>query len=260
MVDIHCHLLYGLDDGARTLEDSVEMAEMAAADGVTHIVATPHANGEYEFRPALIGERQKELQARFEGRLQIGTGCDLHFNLENLREVQQAAGKFTLNQRNYLLLEFADFAIPPHVEETLHALQLQGLHPIITHPERNGLLRHQPEKLWRWMRQGCYLQITAQSLLGHFGRDAQKISERWLDEERIHFIASDAHNLKHRPPKLHEAYQLVAKRRGERIAQALFRENPLAAYEGRPLPYRPEPPPEGAAGRSFTRRKRFWFF
>lgn len=260
MVDIHCHILHGLDDGPKTFDDSVQMAEMAIADGVTHVIATPHSNAEYAFHPELIRERRDALQARVEGRLQIATGCDFHLSYENLQDVQKNPAKYTLNQKNYLLVEFADFAIPPNIDDTLHMLQLLGLQPIITHPERNGLIRHQPDKLWRWLRQGCLVQVTAQSLLGRFGGGTAKVLMEWLDKERIHFVASDAHSLQGRPLKLREAYQLVAKRRGEDIAQSLFYANPLAAFKGEPLPYLPDQPAEKSAVEKFKKRKRFIFF
>jgi len=258
MVDIHCHILSGLDDGAESFEESVQMAEMAIADGITHVIATPHANAEYPFRPELVRERHAELQARLQGRLQLATGCDFHLSFENLRDIEANKTKYTLNQKDYLLVEFADFSIPPNIDDTLHTLQLSGLRLIITHPERNALIRQQPERLWRWMRQGCFVQLTAQSLLGRFGRETSRVAEKWLAEDRVHFLASDAHDLKGRPLLLREAYDVVAKRRGENVAKALFEENPLAVFEGRPLPYRPDPPAEESSGTK--KRKRFFFF
>jgi protein-tyrosine phosphatase len=260
MVDIHCHILPGLDDGAKTMDVSVQMAESAISEGITHVIGTPHSNAEYEFRPELILERRNELQALVEGRLQIRTGCDFHLSFENLHDIQTNTTKYTLNQQSYLLVEFADFAIPPNIEDTLQDIKLLGLYPIITHPERNGLIRHQPEKLWRWLRQGCYVQVTAQSLLGRFGKGTAKIVMEWLEDERIHFIASDAHSVTGRPLKLREAYELVAKRFGEARAQALFTDNPMAALEGKPLPYQPEPPEDKDVARRLKKRKRFFFF
>ena len=260
MVDIHCHLLPGLDDGPATLDEAIQMAEMAIADGITHVVATPHANAQYQFSPDLVRQRRNEIQARLGDRLRLATGCDFHLSFENLQDVHQNSKNYTINQKSYLLVEFADFAIPPTIDDTLHQLQLARLTPIITHPERNGLIRAQPEKLHRWIHQGCYVQVTAQSLLGRFGRSTQRVVETWLEEGRIHFFASDAHNLKSRPLRLREAFDAVAKRRGEAEARALFRDNPLAAFEGRPLPYVPEPPESGSPGRRYGRRKRFFFF
>ena len=259
MVDIHCHILPALDDGPDSVETALEMVEVAMADGITHIVATPHANSNYPFSPELVRQRRDEIQARVGNRLNLVTGCDFHLSFENLQDLQLHPSKYTINQKNYLLVELADFSIPPVIDNTLHHLQLDRLVPIITHPERNVLIRARPERLRQWVRQGCYVQVTAQSLLGRFGQEARRCVETWLEEDRIHFFASDAHDLTSRPPQLRPAYELVAQRRGEKVAQALFCENPLAAFEGRPLPYVPEPPENDTASRP-PRRKRFIFF
>src|SRR5208282_4946479 len=191
------------------------------------------------------------------------TGCDFHLSFENLQEIRQEPTRFTLNQKSYLLVEFADYSIPPSLDQALHELQLAGLHPIVTHPERNPLIRSQPERLYKWLRQGCYVQVTAQSLLGKFGSAAQEMTNQWLDAGAVHFIASDAHNTTSRPLRLKEAFDLVVKRRGEGVAQALLVDNPLSAFEGRTLPYVPEIAEELEAENAGTReqkRKRFWFF
>src|SRR5262249_42625166 len=144
MVDIHCHILPGLDDGADTFDESVKMAEMAVEDGITHVVGTPHSNNEFKFDPDLVRKRRDELQERIGGQLQLATGCDFHFSFENLQDLETHRTKYTINQKNYLLIELNDFAIPPNIEETLHRLQLLGIAPILTHPERNPLLLKHP--------------------------------------------------------------------------------------------------------------------
>jgi protein-tyrosine phosphatase len=264
MIDIHCHLLPQLDDGAESMEMACAMAEMAIEDGVTHVIATPHACPGREFIPKLIKERRDELQSHFEGRLVIATGCDFHLSFENLQDIRHDATRFTLNQKNYLLVEFADYSIPPSLDQALHELQLAGLRPIVTHPERNPLIRTQPERLFQWLRQGCYVQVTAQSLMGKFGKAAQEMSLQWLDENVVHFIASDAHNITSRPLRLKETFDFVAKIRGENVAQALMVDNPRAVFDGLPLPYVPEPPENMAMNESRANasrpRKRFWFF
>jgi protein-tyrosine phosphatase len=263
MVDIHCHILPDLDDGPDSLETSLQMAEMAISDGITHVVATPHANDRYPFIPELIQKRRDEIQASLGDRLLFATGCDFHLSFENLQDIREAPAKYTINQKTYLLVEFADYAIPPSTDQTLHQLHLAGLKPIITHPERNPLIRSNPERLYRWLRQGCYAQVTALSFLGRFGPAAKEAAERWLQEDCIHFIASDAHNLTSRPLKLREAFDHVTALKGEEVARALCRENPLAAFEGRPLPYVPEPPERASSPQESAlpaRRKRFWFF
>ena len=259
MVDIHCHILPGLDDGADSLEEALQMAEMAIAEGVTHVVATPHANDQYRYDAELVRRRRDELQAHLGERLRLATGCDFHLSFENLQNIRRDPTSYTINQKNYLLVELADFGLPPTLDETFHQLQLARISPIITHPERNGLIRAQPERLHRWIHQGCYVQVTAQSLLGRFGQETQRVVETWLDEGYIHFFASDAHNLNSRPLRLRPAFDAVVQRRGEDVAQALFRDNPLAAFEGRPLPYVPELPQSGTRAR-IPRRRRWFFF
>ncbi len=260
MVDIHCHILPGLDDGADTLETSIQMAESAIADGITHVVGTPHANSHYKFDPEIIRQRRDELQTAVGDRLKLATGCDFHLNFENLQDLEKNPQKYTINQKNYLLVEFADFSIPPSMDDTMHRLHLIGLSPIITHPERNAMLRTKPERMYRWLHQGSYVQITAQSILGRFGTAAQQRAEQWLDEDRVHFIASDAHNVKGRPLQLRAAFDAVAQRRGEQVANALFRDNPLAAFEGRSLPYEPEQANPDTKPPQYRKRKRFIFF
>lgn len=258
MVDIHCHLLPGLDDGPDSLEEALSMAEMAAADGITHIVATPHSNDRFRFVPEVVQQRRDEMQARIGDRLNLATGCDFHLSFENLEDAHTHPRKYTINQKQYLLVEFANFSIPPTVDDTLHRLQLLGMVPIITHPERNGLLRGSPERIEEWVRRGCYVQVTALAILGGFGDAAKHWAEAWLDQDLVHFVASDGHNTSSRPPRLREAYEAIAARKGEDVARAIFQENPLAAFEGRPLPYVPEPAEAGK--KPAKRRKRFLFF
>jgi protein-tyrosine phosphatase len=263
VIDIHCHILPGLDDGPESFEIAFAMAEMAIAEGITHVIATPHATENYPFIPNLVRQRRDEIQAKFEGQLILATGCDFHLSFENLQEIRHEPARFTLNQKSYLLVEFADFSIPSTLDQSLHELQLAGLHPIITHPERNPLIRAQPERLFKWLQQGCYVQVTAQSLLGRFGKAAQEVAEEWLDAGAVHFLASDAHNVTSRPLQLREAFDELAKTQGEEVAQALLVDNPLAVFNGNPLPYVPELSGEASANNASSwtkRKKRFWFF
>ncbi len=256
MVDLHSHILPGLDDGAKSIEDALAMAEDAIADGITHVVATPHASSNYAFDFVKVREARDALNEKLAGRIALATGCDFHLNPENLAAIRADAAPFCINQKDYLLVEFNEFSIPPSMDQRLHELQLAGLRPVITHPERNGILRVQPERLLRWVSLGCYAQITAGSLTGVFGPGAQEDAWTWIGRGLVHFIASDAHNTARRPLKLRFAYDAVAERFGEEKARALLMENPLAAFEGRPLPHVPEvsADPPGA------KRKRFIFF
>src|SRR6267143_6383536 len=141
MVDLHCHILPGLDDGPDAMEESVAMAESAIADGITHVVATPHSNSQYFFDFMRARQVRDELQAKIGDRLKIATGCDFHLNPENLESLRKDARQYCINQRNFLLVEFNEFSIPPSMDQALHGIQLAGLQPVITHPERNRILR-----------------------------------------------------------------------------------------------------------------------
>jgi len=256
MIDVHCHILPGIDDGPESIETSIEMAETAIADGITHVVATPHASSEYHFDFARVRQVRDELQQRIGDRLMLATGCDFHLNPENLQALRANAAPFCINQRDYLLVEFNEYSIPPAMDQTLHEIQLLGLRPVITHPERNAILRQQTERLARWVRLGCFVQVTAGSLTGTFGPGAQKHAWRWLFEGMVHIVASDAHNTRGRPLQLMPAYAAVSEQAGEETARALLIENPKAALEGRDLPY----VPELSDLREPPRRKRFFFF
>lgn len=254
MVDLHCHILSGMDDGARTVEESVAMAEMAIADGITHVVATPHSSNEYRFDFAAVQRAAAELQEAVGDRLKLATGCDFHLSPENIVALKRNASPFCIHQKDYLLVEFNEVSIPPAIDNTIYEIQLAGLRPIVTHPERNGIMRSQPERLERWIRTGCYAQVTGGSLLGVFGAAARQTAFAWIGRGLVHFVASDAHNLTGRPHKLRAAYDLVRTEFGAEKAEALFVENPLAAFEGRGLPYVP------AIIDEQPKKKRFLFF
>ncbi len=255
MIDIHCHILPGIDDGPEDIQVSLAMAEDAIADGITHVVATPHASTEYAFDFRRVRALCGELQTRLGDRLTLATGCDFHLNPENLEALNRDPAPFCINQRSYLLVEFNEFSIPHSMDQTLHELQLRRIRPIVTHPERNVILRTSPERVANWVRLGCYVQITANSLTGAFGQPAQKQALRWIAQGAVHFVASDAHNVRNRPLKLRPSYELLSSQFGETTARGLCRDNPRAALDGQPLPFVPDlkedPPP---------RRKRFLLF
>ena len=254
MIDVHCHILSGMDDGARSFEESLEMAKMAIADGITHVVATPHASGEFRFSYQRVKSAAAELQKAVGERLKLATGCDFHLNPENLAALKSSPAAFCIHQKDYLLVEFNEFAIPPAMDQTLYEIQLAGIRPIITHPERNAVIRSQPERLEKWVRNGCYGQVTGGSLLGVFGPGPLRTSMSWIARGLVHVVASDAHNTTSRPQKLRSAYNVVLKEFGRAKAEALFVENPLAVLEGRALPHLPEIQNEQA------RKRRFLFF
>ena len=254
MIDIHCHPLPGVDDGARSFEEAVAMCRLAAEDGVTHLVATPHSNYSYTFDAGLNRQLLAELQEKVGEGPKLLLGCDFHLSYDNIQMCVQSSKDFTINQTSYLLVELPDQFIPDHLSRVYYDIQVAGLKPIITHPERNLLLQRKPELLQHWVSIGCLAQITAQSYTGGFGSSARKVAERLLDAGAVHFFASDAHDTKRRPPILSRCYRKVAKEKGEEIANLLLQRNPEAVIHGLPLP----PQPDWAEGQDVG-RKRSWF-
>ena len=248
MVDIHCHILPALDDGAKSLEDAVAMVKMASAAGTTDIVATPHANHRYPFSPAQIALKISELRDATGNILNIHPGCDFHLNAANVQDALSNPTKYAINHRTYVLVEFSDYMIPPTVDQIFDRMRAAGMIPIITHPERNSLLHERIEQMHSWVSGGCYVQVTGQSFLGRFGKAAKAFSDTLMKYCLIHFVASDGHDPRDRPPVLADAYRHVAKTYGEASAQALFFTNPTATLTGEPIaPSEPQP------------KKRRWF-
>ena len=244
MVDIHHHLLPGLDDGSTDLETSLAMARMAAEDGITHIVATPHANHRYPFdreRNEQLLDTLREGLAHEGVSLTLGSGCDFHMSYDNIQDARNYPQKYSINMKQYLLIELPDHAIAPQMEDSIYDLRLAGITPILTHPERNLTLQRDTTRLKAWMQQGMLVQVTTSSVLGHMGSTAEKMAHKLLDDRWVHFLATDAHNTSRRPPKMRAACDLVAKQYGTDYAQALCTDNPLAVFEGRPLPAFEEP-------------------
>ncbi|HXB73439.1 MAG TPA: CpsB/CapC family capsule biosynthesis tyrosine phosphatase [Candidatus Acidoferrales bacterium] len=240
MIDIHSHILPCLDDGSHSPEESVAMLRMAAAAGTTDIVATPHANHEFRFDPALVEREIAGLQAAIGATPQIHYGCDFQLTPDNIEDAIRSPGKYSINHRGYLLVEFSDFLIPKTTSEIFAQLMRAGLCPIVTHPERNQLLRSRLKELAEWVEEGALIQVTAQSMLGLFGKSARTAAHELMRMGLVHFLASDAHDLEHRTTALDAAWRYVEADFGKEAAVRILEENPRAVLAGvglNPAPY-----------------------
>ena len=237
MIDIHSHILSGLDDGAREFEVSIEMANLAASSGTTDIVASPHANDRFRFDPSVVKRKIRELQDTVGDAIRIHYGCDFHLTAENVEEAVADPGKYSIDHNGYLLVEFSDFLVPPAMARIFDRMLSAGLRPIVTHPERNPLLRKRVSDLESWVQRGCLMQVTAQSLTGRFGNAAKSTGDELMRRGLVHFLASDGHDCVHRPPVLQEAWDYTAKRYGEERARLLMEDGPRAVLTGADVPY-----------------------
>jgi protein-tyrosine phosphatase len=254
MIDIHSHPLWEVDDGAKTFEDAIAMCQIAAEDGTTHLVATPHCNYTYPFNPDVNRQKIAELQSAVGEAPKLLLGCDFHLSYDNIQKIVETPLDFTINNSSYLLVEFPDQFIPDQLDRVFYEIQVAGLTPIITHPERNPVFARKSGLLYHWVTHGCLVQVTAQSYTGRFGRSALRLAEAWLERNLVHFFASDAHDVKYRPPMLSECYRKAADSKGEETAQRLLKKNPEAVIRGMPMP--PQPPPIASSKQEPKRR---WF-
>jgi protein-tyrosine phosphatase len=232
-VDIHSHVLYDLDDGAATIEDSLAMLRIAEAAGTVDLVVTPHANARYRFDPMLVETRIATLQPQT--RVRLHPGCDFHLSADNIDDAFAHLTKYTLNRGTYLLVEFHDIQIFRPADDVFRRMLHAGLIPVISHPERNVHLRRGVGDLERWVARGCVLQITAASLVGLFGREAQHSAHDLVARGLAHIVASDAHDVKHRTPDLRAAYRHLCERWTESSVRRLFVDNPRAVLSSEPI-------------------------
>lgn len=236
MVDIHCHILPEVDDGPKSWEVAEAMCRMAAADGIEHMVATPHANDRYFYDREYLSGLLNELQRRIGEKPKLSLGCDFHLSLENMQAALERPERYRISDTRYLLVEFSNFSIPPQVDEWFAAMVENGTVPIITHPERNPILQGSPERVLQWIGLGCTVQVTGSIFTGSWGARARQTAEWFMAENAVHFLATDSHDTERRPPVLSDAHKAIAKQFGAAKAHALVEANPQAVVSNQPLP------------------------
>jgi protein-tyrosine phosphatase len=224
-----------VDDGARTIEDSLAMVRMAAEHGTTDIVATPHASPAYKFDSERNRDRLAQIEEAAGGVLRLHTGCDFHLSFDNIQDAIEHPSKYTIDHKNYLMVEFSDMLVFHNTAEIFGRLMDAGMVPVITHPERNPLLRQRIEAIASWVAFGARVQVTAQSLTGRFGKRAKAFSEELLNQGLVHVIASDGHDIVHRPPCMDEAFAWLTSNYSEETATLLCVTNPEAALDSKPM-------------------------
>jgi len=239
MIDLHAHVLPGIDDGARDLEEAAEMCRLAAEDGCEAIVATPHQRHQrwWNGDSGDLAQRLEELRAAVGDRPRLFTGAEIRIDPEIVDDLltDPPHDATPLAGSRYLLLEAQRNGRTVELEAILHEAQVAGWRPILAHPELIAELAGDMERLERICQTGVLTQVTAMSLTGEFGARARKCSEAMIERGLVHFVASDAHGVDWRPPGLASARQAIAARWGQGTAHRLTHENPLAVLENRPL-------------------------
>ncbi|WP_409253098.1 tyrosine-protein phosphatase [Bacillus sp. SCS-153A] len=216
IVDIHNHILPELDDGPADMHQALNMAKAAAASGITSIIATPHHQSEkYVCSPSEIIDKVDKLNTLLKEKnvkLDILPGMEIHLYPDICTDLTKAPpSALPLANKKYILIELPYSYFPRYTESLLYELQIAGYIPILAHPERNSVIRKQPNLLYQLIKRGILVQVTAGSITGSFGRKTQSLVDKLLKHHFVHFIASDAHNTTSRPFKLTSAYEYIDK-------------------------------------------------
>ncbi|ELK47519.1 CpsB/CapC family capsule biosynthesis tyrosine phosphatase [Halobacillus sp. BAB-2008] len=217
MIDIHSHILPGVDDGAQTIEESLLMGKAAVEDGIHTIVATPHhKNGSYENYKNDITIQVAELKRQFDSHgidLEILPGQENRIHGEFIDGINNDE-ILALNHTRYVFVEFPSSQVPRYASQMLFDIQVEGFVPVIVHPERNKRILEDPDLLYNFVEKGAFAQVTAASLCGFFGKKIKKFSHQLIDANLVQLVANDAHNTKNRGFCLRQAYQEISKEHG----------------------------------------------
>jgi protein-tyrosine phosphatase len=241
VIEIHFHCLPRVDDGPASWNEAVALCRAAAEEGTTRIVATPHVlRGTWANTNPVVRDRLVQaLNERLGGSPRVLPGCEYYFSEDviSLARKGPVSPLTGLARGTYLLIEFGPGHVPSSIVSVFHELKVLGVRPVVAHPERHLVFARQPERLAELVTKGALGQITAGSLLGDFGKSAQKACEDFFRLGLVHAIASDAHSMSQRPPRMAPARERVRKKWGAEAERGLFVENPEAILASQPVPF-----------------------
>jgi protein-tyrosine phosphatase len=259
VIDIHHHVLPDIDDGPKEWDEAVEMCRAALSEGIDTIVATPHVlRGRWRtYSPLELQMRIDELRRRVGDAPRLLLGSEYFFSHDAVELLAAGDAIVPLAGSRYVLIELAANSVPPMFEQPLYRMQLDGWTPILAHPERNLVFQRHPELLASYIGHGAKTQLTLSSLTGDFGAEAKRAAHDMVRRNFVHFVATDAHNMTKRAPRVGPGAAVLHELAGEAVARALMVENPRCVVEKRPLAYDPEPPFE--ENRGFLTRLRSFF-
>jgi protein-tyrosine phosphatase len=238
MIDLHCHLLPGIDDGPQTLEESIELCRIAVADGVTHAIVTPHIHpGRWDNTRQSIQRDCENLQSELLKNnipLQLGFAAEVRLTDQIMQQVANDEIPFygEVDGYNIMLLEFPHGHIIPGSDKLVAWLMEHNIRPLIAHPERNKQIMKDPTQLQPFIAAGCWLQLTAGSVTGGFGEQAQQVAHQLLKDDAVTVLASDGHNAKARQPGLKQAFDAISGQYGAERARRLTQHTPAEIAAG----------------------------
>lgn len=241
MIDLHHHILFGIDDGSKDENMSLKMLQIAVEEGITDIIATPHyiqGYNQYEEYSDIIVKVEKLNELAKENNLDIriypGNEVYMDYGMEDWVKEQKVV---SLNYSNYLLVETNMSGIPDYIDTVLYQLQLKDIQMILAHPERYRNVQKKPNILVPLIEKGMFVQMNTGSIMGLFGEEVRNTAKTLIKHNMVHFISTDAHSDKRRAPKTKEAYLQVCEWVGEAVAKRLFEENPRRVLENFQIPY-----------------------
>lgn len=235
MIDLHCHLLPGIDDGSANLDVSLRLATEAVENGVTHALLTPHhMNGVFMNHRADVVRMTSKFQEQLDQHnieLTVFPGQEVRINGDLLTALDQNDILFADENGQYLMLEFPDDDVPAYTNDMIYQLQQRGIIPVIVHPERNTKIMRHPELIYDLLQKGCLSQITASSYVGTFGEKVELFSRQLIEAGQGYVFASDAHDLPGRKYEMHEAFDKLKMEFGNELAEE-FEENAKSIING----------------------------
>ncbi|QOX68347.1 tyrosine protein phosphatase (plasmid) [Levilactobacillus brevis] len=255
MVDLHCHLLQGIDDGSKNMTISLRLAREATKNGVTHALLTPHhMNGRYVNHKQDVIRRTKEFQKQLKNHnipLMVFPGQEVRINGQLLTALDEDDILFADTGNRYLMLEFPDDDVSHYTNQMIFDLQQRGITPVIVHPERNTKIMAQPELLYQLLEKGCLSQITASSYVGTFGKKVENFSRQLIEAGQGYVFASDAHNLPGRKYEMRQAFEKLSQEFGGELVEQ-YQNNARDIINGANVPLNET--------RKIKKKKRFWLF
>ena len=238
MIDIHCHILPNVDDGSESLEESIEMAKIAESEGITRIVNTSHCHFDFKYKKGneLKLELEKFNQALKEENINIEVllGNELYYTSDLIERFNEL-DFFSMNNSKYILMEFSPINFPKNIEDVIYEIKIRGYIPIIAHAERYKQVQEDVNIVLDCIKEDALIQVNASSILGKNGEKAEDTSKKLLDNNMVHFVATDAHSSNRRRPLIKDSYNYILKNYGKEVSEKLFIENPTAVIENRDI-------------------------